>query len=154
VPTLDEVIELVDRKVPIVVELKSVGAGKAVAKMINNYLVRGWDTNDFEVISFNHFETAAFHRDCPNIKIGASLAGIPLDYCAFATRMNAQSVMLCVEFLTPEFVKGAHDNGLLVYGYTWESFNSDTKSEIERIQALGIDGWASDAPDKAKSFLK
>lgn len=154
VPTLNEVIELVNRQVPIIVELKAVGTGKPLATLLNDYLAKGWQKEDFEVISFNHHEIAAFRQDCPGIRLGASLAGIPIDYCTFAAKMGVESVMLCVEFLTPEFVKDAHDNGITVYGYAWEPFTADIKSEIERIQDLGVDGWASDRPDIARSHLQ
>jgi glycerophosphoryl diester phosphodiesterase len=153
VPTLSEAIELVNRQVPIIIELKAVGTGKAVAKLINQYLAKGWQREDFEIVSFNHHEMVAFRRDCPGIRTGASLAGIPVDYCAFAKNMGVESVMLCGEFLTPEFIKDAHDHDITVYGYAWEPFTADIKSEIERLQALGLDGWASDRPDIARGFL-
>lgn len=153
IPTLNEAIELINRQVPMIIELKAVGTGEPVAKLLNEYLAKGWQKEDFEVISFNHHEIASFRKSCPGIRIGASLAGIPIDYCAFAKEMGVESVMLCVEFLTPEFVKDAHDNGLTVNGFTWEPFTADIKSEIERLQALGLDGWASDRPDIARDFL-
>jgi glycerophosphoryl diester phosphodiesterase len=154
VPTLNEVIELVNRSIPIMIELKSGGTGKAVAALLKEYFAKGWQPEDFEVISFNHHEVEAFRQDCAGVRIGASLVGIPMDYSAFATRVEAQSVMLCAEFLTYEFVQDAHDNGLTVNCFTGEPFCADTQSEVERIQALGVDGLVSDAPDRAKAFLK
>ena len=154
VPTLGEVIELIDRRIPIMIELKAPDTGRPVAELLNAYLAKGWQPKDFEVISFIHQEVMIFRDTCPSVPIGLSLAGIPIDYCQFAKSAGANSVMLCTEFLSPEFIKDAHDNGITVNGYTWEPYTADTKHEIERIQATGIDGFASDRPDLARSHLK
>ena len=153
VPTLAEVIELVDKKVPIFIELKAVGTAAPVAKLLNEYLQKGWSKDDFEVISFNHVEIAAFKQACPDVPVGLSVSSIPTDYCAFAKDMGVNSVMLCVEFLTPDFVKDAHDAGITVNAFTGEPFNCDRQSEIERIEQLGVDGFASDRPDVARKHL-
>jgi glycerophosphoryl diester phosphodiesterase len=50
VPTLNEIIDLVNRKVPIIVELKSPNIGKTAAKIINNYLARGWKYKSHTII--------------------------------------------------------------------------------------------------------
>jgi|GEM_PF-1011663 len=154
VPTLGEVIEFVNRRAPIMIELKAPSTGKPVAELLKTYLSKGWKAEDFEVISFIHHEVLTFRDNCPGVRIGLSLAGIPIDYCAFAKSVKADSVMLCTEFLSPEFIKDAHDNGITVNGYTGEPDSADTKHEIERIQATGIDGFASDRPDLARSHLK
>jgi glycerophosphoryl diester phosphodiesterase len=154
IPTLNEVIELVNRQVPIIIELKSENSGIPTAKLLNEYLAKGWEPEDFEVISFNHVELPPFHQLCPNVRFGGGLAHIPIDYCAFATQMNSQIVMLCGEFMTPEFVQDGHDRGITVYAYPWEPFTADSELDMKRIVALGIDGWVSDRPDVARSFLK
>jgi glycerophosphoryl diester phosphodiesterase len=154
IPTLQEVIELIDRKVPMIVELKAPGTAEPVAKVINEYLAKGWQASDFEVIGFNHFEIVEFQKHAPGIRTGVSMAGMPIDYAEFGRKCNVQSLMLCAEFLTPEFVQDAHASGMTVNTFTWEAFNGDTPHEVARIQALGVDGLVSDRPDAARSHVK
>ena len=153
VPTLREAIELVDHKVPIIVELKAPNTALPLADLLEEYFDEGWQPEDFEVISFNHPEVALFHKRLPSVRFGISLGNIPLDHCQEAVNIGANSVMLCTEFLSPEFIQDAHDKGLIVHSFTSEAFNADTQGEIERIQATGVDSFCSDHPDLARSFL-
>lgn len=154
IPTLSEVIELVNRRVPIFIELKAAGTALPVADLLKEYLAKGWQPEDFEVISFDHPEVVAFRDNCPGIRIGLSYGSIPIDYCQDARTVGADSVMLCTELLSPAFIKDARDSDITVNSYTGEDFNADTQSEIERIQAAGVDSFASDTPDRAFAFLR
>ncbi len=154
VPTLNEVIDLVDRQVPIIIELKAPNTAEPVAQLLKEYFSKGWQTADFEVISFNHPEVMKFHEALPEVRFGASVASIPIDYAAYAEHMGANIVMLCMEFVNPEFIADAHARGLTVYGYAWEPFTADLESEIDRIHDLHIDGWVSERPDVAKAYLQ
>ncbi len=149
IPLLSEVLDLVNKAVPINIELKGLGAADKVAEMIGHYTKdNGWKSELFVVSSFNHVELQHFKTLMPNIAIGALTAGIPADYAAFAQRLDAFSVNPSAEFITPSFVKDAHSRGLEVHVFT-----VDDESEIKRMQALEVDGIFSNFTDKARQFL-
>ena len=144
IPTLSEVLDLVNRKVKVNIELKGVGTAKPVSNLIKDYVDnKGWNFDDFIVSSFNHYELKEFGELSPNIKIGALIVGIPIGFAEFAEKLNAHSVNLCVEFINQEFVDDAHKRGMKVY--VWTVNDAD---EIRRMKSLGIDGIFSNFPDR------
>ncbi len=144
IPTLNEVLNLVDRKVKVNIELKGEGTAKPVASIIEEYVSKkGWEFDDFLISSFNHYELKDFIKINPEVKIGALIAGIPLGYSKFAEKLNAYSVHLSKDFINKKFVGDAHKRGMKTFVYT---VNDST--EINRMKALGVDGIFSDYPDR------
>lgn len=148
VPTLQEVFDVVDKRVPVHIELKDPGTAYLVAKFIRQHLARGWEIDRFVVSSFNHGMLAAFRDSMPNIRTGALQTSIPVDYAAFAERLRAYSVNPSVEFINAPYVSDAHQRGLEVYAFT-----VDNPADVRRMQAIGIDGIYSNFPDRARSYL-
>jgi glycerophosphoryl diester phosphodiesterase len=149
IPLLSEVFDLIDKKAKVNIELKGVGTAAPVAELILSYKIeKGWSEELFVVSSFNHIELAGFTKRLPTIQTGALIMGIPMDYAAFAEKLGAFSANLSAEFISPEYVRDAHDRGLKVYVYP-----INNEPEIKRMQALQIDGVFSDYPDKVLSYL-
>lgn len=144
IPTLSEVLDLVNRKVKVNIELKGVGTAKPVSDLVKYYVGnKGWNFDDFIVSSFNHYELKEFSALSPNVKIGVLIVGIPLGFAEFAEKLNAYSVNLCVEFINQEFVDDAHKRGMKVFVWTVNDLD-----EIKRIKSLGVDGIFSNFPDR------
>ena len=144
VPTLKEVLDLVDRKTKVNIELKGVGTAEIVAKTINEYVEnKNWEIDDFLVSSFNHPELAKFKKILPEVKIGALITAIPIDYAQFAKNLNAYSVNPCIEFVDENFVEDAHEKGLKVFVWTVNDLD-----DIERMEKLGVDGIFINFPDR------
>ena len=148
VPTLSEVIDLVDRQIPINIELKGHGTAKPVAALLDGYLARGWSSEDFLISSFNHVELAEFHKLHPTIKLGALLSTIPVDYAAFAENLGAYSMNPDAGCICAELVEDAHNRGLKVFVHT-----VNEQSEIERMRSLHVDGIFTNFPDIARTHL-
>lgn len=146
VPTLKEVFDLVDKKVPINVELKGENTAKPVAELIKNYIgEKGWTTEHFLVSSFDHYELKDFKELMPEIRVGALITGIPIGYSDYAKSLDAYSVNLNLEFINKRFVDDAHDKGFKVFVYT-----VNDEDDIERMRQLGVDGLFSNYPDRIK----
>ena len=144
IPTLQEVLDLVDRKIKVNIELKGEGTAKPVFKVIENYVKRrGWSYDDFLISSFDHYELLRFNKLNPKIKIGALISGIPIDFVAFAKKINAYSVNLCVDAINKRFVEDAHKKSMKVFVWTVNDFE-----DIRRMKKLGVDGIFSDYPDR------
>jgi len=144
IPTLQEVLDLVDKKVTVNIELKGVGTAGPVADMVKDYMDnKGWDKEKFLISSFNHHELKQFKEILPEINIGALMLAIPVDYAKFAEDLGAYSVNPGMEFISQEFVDDAHKRGLKVFVWT-----VNDEDDIARMKALGVDGLFSNFVDK------
>ena len=144
IPTLDEVLNLIDKQIIVNIELKGRNTALAVSNIINKYIKeKGWTENHFMVSSFDHYELVAFKEFSPTISIGALMEAIPYGYANFATEINAQSVNLSLDFINQKFVDDAKSKNLKVYVWTVNDHD-----DIERIKALGVDGIFCNFPER------
>jgi len=144
IPLLSEVLDVIDKKVKINIELKGANTAKPVNDLIEKYVKnKGWKYENFLISSFNHYELKQFNEINPDIEIGALITGIPIDFAEFAEKVNAKYVNLCIEFINQEFVDDAHNRGMKVFVWTVNDLD-----DIERMKALGIDGIFSNFPDR------
>ncbi len=144
IPTLQEVLDLVDRKVPMHVELKGKGTAKPVAVIIKEYIQKKkWKYSYFFVSSFHHQELRDFKKLLPQVKVGALIIGIIIRLDAYINEFNAYSLNLWLPFVRESVVKSAHEKGLNVFVYTVNS-----EKDIKRMKEMGVDGIFSDYPDR------
>ncbi|MDD4931259.1 MAG: glycerophosphodiester phosphodiesterase family protein [Candidatus Colwellbacteria bacterium] len=146
IPTLEEVIELIDRKVPINIELKALGSAEKVCEVIRLYVSKGWIYDDFLVSSFEHNELHHFSEICPEVKIGVLMGDIPLGYAEYVEKLGAYSANIALEAASPKFIEDAHQRGLKVFVWTVNDLE-----DITLMKKLGVDGIFTDFPDKAKT---
>ncbi|CAN5127745.1 glycerophosphodiester phosphodiesterase [soil metagenome] len=144
VPLLTEVLDLIDRRIPVNIELKGEGTAKAVAKIIKHYVTKkGWSYRLLLVSSFNHTELEEFAQLMPDAHIGTLLRNKPTSYWVIAHDDNVLSTNLDAKFITRKNVREAHSHGLKVYVYTVNS-----KLQARHMRALKVDGIFTDYPDK------
>lgn len=146
IPTLQEVLDLVNRKVKVIIEISGLlPIATKVADVIDEYVEeKNWKYDDFMVSSFNHPELKIFKDLVPEVKIGANTSGVPISYAQFAQELDADFLTTENCYLTDDvFVKDAHQRGIQVILYTINS-----QEVFNRYKEFGIDGVISDAPDK------
>lgn len=149
VPLLHEVFDLVDKRLPIHIELKGPETAVPVAALISTYMTKkNWPEDLFIVSSYNHVELMKFTHLMPAIRTGALFYGIPLEHAAFTEQLGSSSLHLSTDLITQELVEDAHARGLEVFV---ETINN--KSEMQRMYDLGIEGIFTNFPDKARSYL-
>ena len=144
IPTLEEVLDLVDQRVGVNIELKTGGTAEGVARVVRDYVADGWDPEQFLVSSFHLPELEAFNDAAPEIPIGVLLCGVPLEWAAEAAELRAQSLNISDEFVDPRLIGDAKARGLKVYVYT-----VNEREDIEHMRALGADGVFTDFPERA-----
>lgn len=144
IPTLEEILDFIDRKCRLDIELKGKGTPKPVADILEKSLEQGWKPGDFLVTSFEH-ETLLkpFHDECPKIPIGLLFRKIPEDFADKALAMDAELVALYHKNVTPETIKKAHSKGLKVIVWT-----VNEKEDMDKLKRWGADGIGSDFPDR------
>jgi len=144
IPTLEEVLDSVDKKAVVNIELKGPNTAKPVSGVIGKYIrEKGWLADLFWVSSFNHYELRIFKELFTEIKIGALITGIPLDCAEFGKKLTVQSVNLCIKFITKDFVDDAHQKGMKVFVWT-----VNDPDDIKKMRALEVDGIFSNFPDR------
>ena len=147
IPTLEEVIELVDQRVPINIELKAIGSAEKVCDVIKFYVSEGWNYKDFLVSSFEHNELHHFSGICPEVKIGVLTGDIPLGYAEYAETLGAYSVNIALEAASPKFIEDAHKRGIKVFVWTVNELE-----DIALMKRLEVDGIFTDFPGRAKGL--
>lgn len=145
IPTLQEVIALLDRRVPIDIELKGPGTAKPVAQLVNAYLAQGWQEKDFVISSFDHDQLLEFKKLCPNIKTGILFDPecMPENIAACAKKYAADFIGLDLEIVTHNFVTASHQAGFPVFVWT-----VNNKQDADRMRSLGVNGIFTNYPDE------
>lgn len=139
IPLLSEVIDKVDHRAGVNIELKGPDTAKPVTDLLDAYCDRGWQRDEFLLSSFDHDELA---KADPRYRRGA-LFNRKANYFTVADKLNAWSVNLSRKLVTPSLVERAHERGLKVLVYTV----NDPKEMLE-MQQMGIDGIFTDYPDR------
>ena len=144
IPLLTEVLDLIDKKVRINIELKGENTAEPVNKIIQKYIKeKAWKNENFLISSFNYYELKKFNEINPDIEIGALITGIPIGFCEFAQKVNAKYVNPSIEFINQDFIDDAHKKGLKVYVWIVDDFD-----DIKKMKELGVDGIFSNFPDR------
>lgn len=147
IPTLQEVLDLINGKVQMNIELKGKGIALPVADIIKEYAAKGkWKYSDFFVSAFHHKELLEFKKLLPQVKIGALIIGINIQFDKYQKELHAYSVNMWSPFARKSVVEKAHKKGLKVFVYTVNS-----KREISRMKKIGVDCILTNYPDKAES---
>ncbi len=143
IPTLEEVLDLINRQVKVNIEIKGKGITKEVYKVINSYLIKGWSYDDFIVSSFNHKDIYEMQKIDLTIPRGVITSGFSLRYLKSLGGLKPYIVMHYYRSLTKRFLKTAHEEGVQVFVWT-----GNNKKVYEKLRKMGIDGVFSDYPDK------
>jgi glycerophosphoryl diester phosphodiesterase len=149
IPSLIEVLELVDQlaselghRAKVNVELKGSNTAEPVAKLIDEYVTKGFTLDDFIISSFRHNELETFRQLIPSIDIAVL---IDSDQWESLGKNNKAVVELTktlggvalnpdIDFVTQDLVNTAHASGLRVNVWTIE-----TQEDYDTMKRLGVD---------------
>ncbi|MDD5711087.1 MAG: glycerophosphodiester phosphodiesterase family protein [Candidatus Colwellbacteria bacterium] len=144
IPTLSEVLDLIDRRVPVNIELKSKGTAEPAAIIIGDYIKsKGWSPELFWVSSFDRKELARFVKINPGAKLGILARKNPFGVITRAKYYKAHFICIPKPYLKRWWVKTAQKNGFRVFVFTLNS-----TEEIEQARLAGVDGIFSNYPDR------
>lgn len=144
VPTLQEVLALIEARLPLNIEIKSArGTGALVAAAVRDALADGWTAGQFLVSSFHLPELYEFKQMAPEVPVAALVCGVPLDWAACAVELGASALNISAEFADERLIQDAHARGLKVYAYT-----VNHPEDITALRAAGLDGVFTDYPDR------
>jgi glycerophosphoryl diester phosphodiesterase len=146
IPTLGEVLDLVDNRIEIHVELKSAGTSEKTAALLNRYVKEGKYTFDsFVISSFNHHELVNFRRFNKECRVAALMAHTPLNYADIiqADKLDLWALNLKIDNTSPEFVRSAHEKG-----YKFLVFTVNELEDRDHLRDMGVDGVFTNFPER------
>ena len=145
VPTLEEVLALVDRRAGLNIELKGPNTALPTLSRIREAVGRqGWKYSQFLLSSFDHDQLRTAQMRLPVVRRGVLFPRAFLgSKIARARSLGAHSVHLRLRSVRRRLVETAHARGLAVMVYT-----VNRPADIHRMRAWGVDGVFTDYPDR------
>jgi glycerophosphoryl diester phosphodiesterase len=144
IPTLIDVLDLVNRRCFVNIELKGIGTSKPVVELIAHYIsAKNSKYTDFLVSSFDWTMLEEVQLLYTKIRIGVLTEESIEAALALAKKVNAYSIHPDYRLLTKENVALMQENGFEVYPWTVNS-----KEDIQKIKSFNINGIISDFPDR------
>ena len=149
IPTLDEVIELIDGCLGLDIELKDPGTAEQVRKILDKANDEGIiDGENIIVSSFDPSILLDFKGRDGFYKMGVLVQNNPWGAEEFGSMISAFSVHPEFEFLTEEFVSRSHRMDLKVIPWTVNEIG-----DIRRMVGMGCDGIVTDYPGRVREIL-
>ncbi len=144
IPTLHEVLRLVNRRVRINIELKGSGVAAPTADLLHYYKENcGWQTEYFYISSFDHQQLMQFRELDRLTKIGILYERYPHGFVALAKALKATSVNIPMRVVSPELVNEIHSHGLEVWVYT-----VNNPRLLKRLQEMNVEALFTNYPDR------
>lgn len=144
VPTLAEVLEAIDRKCLVNIELKAGAAAKPVADLLARYVAeKSWPYELFLVSSFDWPALQQLRNINAEIPLGV-LTETDLDLAiGFAKSIRAETLHPYFHLLNEETVAKINAENLPIYAWT-----VNMPEDIARIKSLDVSGIITDYPDR------
>lgn len=150
IPTLWEALKIINGRCDVNIELKTEGTTKLVHEKIQRAINElDFIEDQFLISSFDHPLLVNSKKLNPNIKIGALISHIGVDYAAIGSQLGAYSINPSVNCINKRLVEDAHERGLKVYVYT-----VDEKEDIKMMIDFGVDGIFSNHPENARRLIE
>ncbi|MCR1025343.1 glycerophosphodiester phosphodiesterase [Cellulophaga baltica] len=146
IPLLTEVINVIDRKVPLNIELKGAGTAKDVNGIISAYLKEGWVSDDFLISSFNWEELKVMRMENAGIKIAVLIENDdPREALPLAKELKAVAINPDFEKLTLAIADEIKAAGFKIYPWT-----VNEPVAIDEMIQIGVDGVFTNFPERIK----
>ena len=144
IPTLIEVLDLIDNTIVINIELKGEGTAIPTCHIIQDYIdKKGWALDSIIVSSFKQSLLLEVYNINPNIPLGVLAEDDFSDALAFANVIKAKAIHPKFSLLTKLNV--AETQAL---GYKVNTWTVNTKQDIKQAISYQVDAIISDFPDR------
>ncbi len=144
IPTLQEALDFIDKKIFLNIELKGKNTAKPVADLIAYYVSeKNWNYNHFIVSSFDWNALQEIRSLNPNIAIGVLTETDLTLAIGFADFIQAKSIHPYFHLLTQECSALIQEKGFQVFPWT-----VNEQEDIHKIKSLKVNGIISDFPDR------
>ena len=146
IPTLQEVIEVIDRRAILNIELKGEQTAKVANDIITSYKRKGWKDSDFFISSFRVNELKTMRMLNKKIAIGLLTYKDNTDEAiSIGKEIKAQAINPYYKTLTAAKVATLKKNNFKVFPWT-----VDEVTDINKLQEYKVDGIITNYPDRVK----
>ena len=143
IPTLREIIETIQRKAILNIELKGANTALDSYHIIDEYIDKGWSAEDFIISSFRWDELEIISKQEKSIPLAVLTTQDPIsEALTFALMINAVAINPYYKLLTEDNIKSIKDLGLKIYPWT-----ANNTSDIESLKSLKVDGIITNFPE-------
>ncbi|MDH3976110.1 MAG: glycerophosphodiester phosphodiesterase family protein [Deltaproteobacteria bacterium] len=144
IPLLSEVIDLIDKRCALNIELKGKGTALPAVRIVSAAIKeKGWLKDDFLFSSFSREELIASREAFSDIKLGLNIAEVADEFSSFANDLSLFSIHPDAHIVTKELVGRIHKLGMKVFVWT-----VDDPRQIAWMKKLGVEGIFSNYPDR------
>jgi glycerophosphoryl diester phosphodiesterase len=149
IPTAKQVIEAVNRRVRLMVEVKPDVDPVPVAELIQSFLAKGWQPADFMFNSSRYATLAYFERVLPQVDrlIQGNWSGWRVT--RLAKKLHTRYILLDQRYLWWGFVRSVSRRGfkLITYTFPWHEREPYNHHKAIRWAKDGVYGIVTDYPD-------
>lgn len=144
IPTLQEVIEIIDKRVVLNIELKGTNTATDTYRIIEEYKKKGWRNKDFFISSFRIGELQKMRSLSTKIAIGLLTYKEPIEsIIKTGKNLEAQAINPYYKTLTAENVAVMKANNFKIYPWT-----VNEPVDIKNLQELKVSGIITDYPER------
>ncbi len=144
IPTLNEVMDLIDGSLILNIELKGSNTAIPTNDLLQDYFNEtSWDSSKIIISSFKWDELNLFYTLNKEVPIAVLTDDDPLDAIPFAKKINAYAINPKHSLLTKKNSEKIKDEGIKLFPWTVNEPN-----DIELMISLGVEGIITDFPDR------
>lgn len=144
IPTIKEVLNLVDKRCLINIEMKGSSTARAVSEIIDIYVTNhGYNYTDFIVSSFLYPELETLHKTNKSIPLAILTRNSIEQALEWAKQFSAKAIHPHFSLLNAENVKKIQDKGYKVYTWT-----VNDPADIQQVKQYKVNGIISDYPER------
>ncbi|MBQ4820877.1 glycerophosphodiester phosphodiesterase family protein [Aquimarina sp. MMG016] len=145
IPKLDQVLDLIDGKCVLNIELKGIGTAIPTIELLEKYIKNySWDYNHFILSSFDHSQLFQIKRITSKYKLGVLTEDDIFSVVSIAEALDTFSIHPPVYSLTKKEVDLAKSKGFQVYVWT-----VNDKLKMQQSKDWKVDGIITDFPNFA-----
>ncbi|MBM1104747.1 glycerophosphodiester phosphodiesterase [Aurantibacter crassamenti] len=145
IPTLQEVLDVIDNKVQLNIELKGEGTTDLLNQMLSeNIKDKNWELKNIIISSFKWDELRAIRTLNSNIRIAVLVGDEIAEATAVAKELNAEAINPHFKALNQENVNEVHKAGFKLYPFT-----INEPEDIATMKQFGVDGIITNFPERA-----
>ncbi|MEM9142306.1 MAG: glycerophosphodiester phosphodiesterase family protein [Bacteroidota bacterium] len=146
IPKLEDVLDLVDNRVRLNIELKGAETAAGVHALVNTYVAhRGWDLQNVIISSFKWDELERIREFNREIPIAVLVADDPLTAVPMAQKLKAEAINPYFKELDRENTQILGDKGFKIYPWT-----VNAPEDIARMKGLQVDGIITNFPERVR----
>ena len=146
IPTLNEVMDLIDGKIQLNIELKGTQTAILTSELLVLYFKESnWKPEDIFISSFDWNELDVFYEVNKEVAIAVLTEDDPLDAIPIGQRLSAFAINPNFKSLTQKNIKKIQDAGFKVYPWT-----INEPADIKKMIEIGVDAVITDYPERIR----